>query len=66
MIELSPPPQDMKRLPSWDELSQVLFITFDLRALYVGVLIPTIREYSILTTFVIEDDRSSADNSLRL
>ena len=57
-------PQDMKRLPSWDELSHVLFITFDLLALYVGVLITTIHEYSILTTFVIEDDRPSADNSL--
>ena len=54
----------MKRLLSWDELSHVLFITLDLLALYVGVLIPTISEYSILTTFVIEDDRPSADNSL--
>ena len=56
-------PQDMKRLPSWDELSHVLFITLDLLALYVGVLIPTISEYSILTTFVTEDAWPSADNS---
>ena len=54
MIELSPP-SGYETLTVAGEFIATLFVMLDLLALYVGVLIPTIREYSILTTFVTED-----------
>ena len=54
MIELSPP-SGYETLTVAGEFIATLFIMLDLLALYVGALITTIHEYSMLTTFAIED-----------
>ena len=63
MIELSPP-SGYETLTVAGEFIATLFIMLDLLALYVGALITTIHEYSMLTTFAIEGGRPFADNSL--